>query len=46
MKHKEQKLEPKKLCPFCKKRKNNVGVICPCEVKPKYDADYEDWKNK
>jgi ribosomal protein L32 len=22
------------------------GTICKCEVSPKYDQDYEDWKNK
>ena len=35
-----------KKCPFCKKAISSVGVICPCEVRPKYDADYEEWKDK
>jgi len=31
----------------CKKCKDKIGeVICPCEVAPKYDVDYEEWKNK
>jgi len=34
-------------CPYCKKEKSSsFSVICPCEVAPKYNADYEDWKNK
>lgn len=33
-------------CPFCKKELSSEGIICPCEVAPKYDADYEEWKNK
>jgi hypothetical protein len=34
-------------CQFCGKVSNNPpSVICPCEVKPKYDPDYEEWKNK
>lgn len=33
-------------CPFCKREISAVGIICPCEVAPKYDADYEEWKNK
>jgi hypothetical protein len=31
----------------CNKCKDKIGaVICPCEVAPKYDADYEEWRNK
>ena len=30
-------------CPFCGKAVLQ-GVICPCEVADKYDADYEAWK--
>jgi tRNA(Ile2) C34 agmatinyltransferase TiaS len=31
----------------CNKCKDKVGeVICPCEVAPKYDPDYEEWRNK
>lgn len=31
----------------CNKCKDKIGaVICPCEVAPKYDPDYEEWKNK
>lgn len=31
----------------CDKCKDKMGaVICPCEVAPKYDADYEEWNNK
>lgn len=33
-------------CPFCNKLLSGNGVICPCEVAPKYDQDYEEWKNK
>lgn len=33
-------------CPFCKKEISAVGVICSCEVAPKYDANYEEWRNK
>lgn len=33
-------------CPFCGKDLIDVGVICKCEIAPKYDADYEEWKNK
>ena len=31
----------------CNKCKDKISeVICPCEVAPKYDIDYEEWKNK
>jgi len=31
----------------CNKCKDKIGaVICPCEVAPKYDLDYEEWRNK
>jgi len=31
----------------CNKCKDKIGaVICPCEVAPKYDPDYEEWRNK
>lgn len=43
---KNTKGKRKVICPFCKKLKFSAEVICPCEVKPKYDADYEEWKNK
>jgi hypothetical protein len=30
----------------CNKCKDKVGeVICPCEAAPKYNPDYEEWKN-
>ena len=35
-----------KSCPFCNKYLGSVGIICPCEVAPKFDADYEEWRNK
>jgi len=28
----KNRLVKEELCPFCKKRENYVGVICPCEV--------------
>ena len=34
------------ICPLCGKSKDAPEIICPCEVKPKYDADYEEWRNK
>lgn len=33
-------------CPFCGRKKTSEEIICPCEVAPKYDQDYEEWKNK
>jgi len=34
------------ICPLCGKSKSAPEIICPCEVRPKYDADYEAWRNK
>lgn len=31
-------------CPSCGKYKLAPGLICYCEVAPKYDPDYEDYK--
>jgi hypothetical protein len=34
-------------CPYCNKiSENPPSVICPCETSPKYDPDYEEWRNK
>ncbi len=45
MKDKIKKINKSKVrCNLCN---DKVGkVICPCEVAPKYDPDYEEWKNK
>jgi len=32
-------------CPFCGKKKQTRVEICPCEIAPKYDPDYEEWRN-
>ena len=33
-------------CQFCGKLSEYPpSVICSCEVAPKYDPDYEEWKN-
>ena len=42
MREKEEK-EKKILCPFCKRRKITVGVICLCEVKDTGMAEF--WKD-
>ena len=48
---KEEKLQADhkcggELCIVCGYRKKLTAVISPDEVAPKYDADYEEWRNK
>jgi len=45
IKNKTKKIKRKKYkCPFCSRVLPNPSVICICEITPKHNYDYVEWR--